>query len=118
MKEIEAETNHDIAALSKSIEYIAGGYTKGLDNFLTTSNDLKRIGIEDEDARVLKRGLYGGIPLAPLVAAGVPDCMLRYDRDQEMKYVISKVPVKYGTRLNILYKEYGSSLSQIIASPP
>ena len=27
------------------------------------------------------------MPLSSLVAAGVPDCMLRYDRDQEMKYV-------------------------------
>lgn len=84
---LKSDTKFYGEPLSKSIEYIAGGYTKGLDNFLTTSNDLKRIGIEDEDARVLKRGLYGGIPLAPLVAAGVPDCMLRYDRDQEMKYV-------------------------------
>lgn len=74
-------------SLDKSIEYIMGGYKKGFDNFLKTSDDLKKIGVEDQDTRVLKRGLYGGIPLAPLVAAGVPDCMLRYDRSEDVKYV-------------------------------
>ena len=73
--------------LDKSIEYIMGGYTKGFDNFLKTSDDLKKIGVEDQDDRTLKRGLYGGIPLAPLVAAGVPDCMLRYYRSEDVKYV-------------------------------
>ena len=37
---------------------------------------------DTNDTRELRRGLYGGIPLAPLVAAGVPDCMLRYDRSK------------------------------------
>lgn len=73
--------------LEKSIEYCIGGYTQGLDNFLKTSDDLRRIGEVDDNDRILKRGLYGGIPLAPLVAAGVPDCMLRYDRSEDVKYV-------------------------------
>lgn len=33
------------------------------------------------DSRKMVRGLYGGVPLAPLVAANVPDCMSRYERD-------------------------------------
>ena len=73
--------------LDQAIEYCLGGYKKDFDNFLKTSNELKQIGIEDEDERILKRGFYGGVPLAPLVAAGVPDCMLRYDRSEDVKYV-------------------------------
>ena len=66
--------------LEQAIEYCLGGYKKGFDNFLRTSEDLKKIGVDDIDNRSLKRSLYGGIPLAPLVASGVPDCMLRYER--------------------------------------
>lgn len=73
--------------LEKCIEYCIGGYDSGFESFLKTSNDLKKIGVADTDTRTLKRSLYGGIPLAPLVAAGVPDCMLRYDRSEELKYV-------------------------------
>lgn len=74
-------------SLEKSIEYCLGGYKRDFENFLRTSSELKRIGIEDTDERVLKRGFYGGVPLAPLAAAGVPDCMLRYDRSEDVKYV-------------------------------
>lgn len=84
---LKSDTNFYGESLDKSIEYIIGGYKKGFDNFLKTSDDLKKIGVEDQDERTLKRGLYGGIPLAPLVASGVPDCMLRYDRSEDVKYV-------------------------------
>lgn len=73
--------------LEQAIEYCLGGYKKDFDNFLRTSAELKKIGNDDVDERVLKRGLYGGVPLAPLVAAGVLDCMLRYARDEDVKYV-------------------------------
>ena len=84
---LKSDTSFYGESLDKSIEYIMGGYKKGFDNFLKTSDDLKKIGSDETDDRVLKRGLYGGIPLAPLVAAGVPDCMLRYDRSEDVKYV-------------------------------
>ena len=29
------------------------------------------------------RTLYGGVPQPALVAAGVPDCMMRYERDSK-----------------------------------
>lgn len=84
---LSSDTDFYGEPLDKAIEYCLGGYKKDFDNFLKTSNELKRIGVEDTDERVLKRGFYGGVPLAPLVAAGVPDCMLRYDRSEDVKYV-------------------------------
>lgn len=84
---ISRDTDFYGESLDKAIEYCLGGYRKDFDNFLKTSNELKRIGVEDTDERTLKRGFYGGVPLAPLVAAGVPDCMLRYDRSEDVKYV-------------------------------
>ena len=66
--------------LNKSIEYILGGYKKGLNNFLEISNTLRAATKDTTDNRKMERGFYGGIPLSPLVAAGVPDCMLRYER--------------------------------------
>lgn len=73
--------------LETSIEYCIEGYKKGFENFLKTSDTLKKIGVEDVDSRTLKRSLYGGIPLAPLVAAGIPDCRLSYERTQDVKHV-------------------------------
>lgn len=69
------------ASLEKSIEYIMGGYNNGLDNFLITSNRLQTANVDVSDNRKIKRGLYGGIPLSPLLASNVPDCMLRYERE-------------------------------------
>lgn len=88
-RQASLKTNQDFYGepLDVAIEYCIGGYKKGFDNFLKTSDDLKRIGVDDMDSRTLTRSLYGGIPLAPLVAAGVPDCMLRYDRNQELRHV-------------------------------
>ena len=84
---LDSDTSFHGEHLDKCIDYCIGGYKTGFDSFLRTSNDLKKIGVADTDARTLKRSLYGGVPLAPLVAAGVPDCMLRYDRSEELKYV-------------------------------
>ena len=67
----------------KSIEYIVNGYPYNFDNFLVANERLQSGTIDISDSRELKRGIYGGVPLAPLVAAEVPDCMLRYDRTKE-----------------------------------
>ncbi len=69
-------------SLEKAIEYIIDGYEYGFDNFLIASERMQHATIDTSDNRDLRRGLYGGIPLAPLVAAEVPDCMLRYDRSR------------------------------------
>lgn len=84
---LDSDTSFHGEHLDKCIDYCIGGYKTGFESFLRTSNDLKKIGVADTDARTLKRSLYGGIPLSPLVAAGVPDCMLRYDRSEDLKYV-------------------------------
>lgn len=67
--------------LNKAIKYCIEGYSEGLEDFLSVNEELKKAGREISDNRKMERGLYGGIPLAPLVAAGVPDCMSRYTRE-------------------------------------
>ncbi len=66
-------------SLDDSIEYLITGYKKGLDNFLKANNKLKEAVKDTSDNRKLVKSLYGGIPLAPLVASSVPKCMLKYD---------------------------------------
>ena len=65
--------------LDDAIEYLITGYKKGLDNFLKANNKLKEAIKDTSDNRRLVRSIYGGVPLAPLVASGVPACMLKYD---------------------------------------
>lgn len=79
----DKDTNFYGEPLNKSIEYILGGYKKGLDNFLEITQKLKEASKDTTDNRKMERGFYGGIPLSPLVAAGVPDCMLRYERESK-----------------------------------
>ena len=71
------------APLKESIDYIVDGYNRGFNNFLVASERMQNATIDVSDNRSLRRGLYGGIPLAPLVAAEVPECMLKYDRKKE-----------------------------------
>lgn len=68
-------------SLEKSIEYIINGYPYGFNNFLVASERMQIATMDISDNRSLKRSLYGGIPLAPLIAAEVPDCMLKYERN-------------------------------------
>ena len=78
---LKSDTSFYGEPLEKAIEYCIDGYTEGFDNFLESNNELKQANIEISDNRRLVRSFYGGVPLAPLVAAGVPDCMLKYERD-------------------------------------
>lgn len=68
-------------SLDKSIDYCISGYHDGFENFLIANDKLKETTRDLSDNRVLTRTIYGGMPLSALVAAGVPDCMLRYERD-------------------------------------
>ena len=70
--------------LGTAIEYIVNGYPYKFNNFLEACERMQTLTLDTTDNRELKRGLYGGIPLAPLVAAEVPDCMLRYDRSKNI----------------------------------
>jgi len=72
-------------SLDKSIEYLLGGYNVGFDNFLKSIEILRESSYDYSDSRQLKKGIYGGVPLAPLVASGIPECMLRYDRRKDAR---------------------------------
>lgn len=62
--------------LDTAIEYLLNGYTEGFDNFLEANKRLQT-GISEylEDYET-KRSMFAGVPIAPLVAANVPDCRL------------------------------------------
>lgn len=70
-------------SLEKSIEYCISGYKYDFDNFLKESMLLKNATKEIIENRKVVRSLYNGAPLAPLVAAGVPDCMISCTRDNK-----------------------------------
>ena len=72
--------------LKKAIEHLVTGYKVDLDNFITLTKKFDSLCKDTTDNRKLERGLYGGIGLPSLVAAGVPDCMLRYNRDLGEKF--------------------------------
>lgn len=69
--------------LDQAIKYCIGGYRQGFDNFLKTNTILRETTKDLTDNRMLTRSMYGGVPQPALVAAGVPDCMLRYERDNQ-----------------------------------
>lgn len=73
--------------LEKAIEYLKGGYKINLDKFDIAVNGLRKIGYEDTNEVNFERALHGGVYLSPLVAAGVPDCMIRYAIDTEPKKI-------------------------------
>lgn len=83
----QASMNNDIAfygePLENAIDYCISGYQEGFDNFLKANDRLKVTTNEMTDNSDLTRTMYGGIPLSSLVAAGVPDCMLMYERDSK-----------------------------------
>lgn len=84
-------------SLNQSIEYLLGGYKKSLDNFLKASGKLQSIGNRenDESSRTLRRAFYGGIPLASLVASGIPESRLVYDRYEEVRYATIHFSLAY-----------------------
>lgn len=94
-----ADTEFHGESYETALQYLRGGYDiAGLDNFLKTNEELKKIGKEFEEGRRLEKGLFGGIPLAPLVAAGVPDCWLRYNRNTVFKEITIYYSLGYPAR--------------------
>lgn len=69
--------------LEQAVEYCISGYKKNFENFLTANDELKKTTKDNSENRILTRSIYGGVPLSSLVAAGVPDCVLRYERDNK-----------------------------------
>lgn len=82
-------------SLEKSIEYLRGGYKVDFDKFDIAVKDVRKFGYEDIDSRKMQRSLHGGIYLSPLVAAGVPDCMIRYIQDSDPKHVTIYFQLSY-----------------------
>lgn len=74
-------------SLKKAVEYLKGGYKINFDKFDIAVNELRKIGTEDTNDVIFERALHGGVYLSPLVAAGVPDCMIRYAIDTEPKKI-------------------------------
>lgn len=83
------------APLPEATEYLLGGYERGFDNFLSTSKDLKTIGLEEENTYQVVRSIHGGVPVAALVAAGVHDCMLSSQVDVEARAVNIQFSLSY-----------------------
>lgn len=68
----------------EAVEYCIKGYSGGnFDNFLITNMKLSESFLDLTGDRRLVKSFYGGVPLAPLAAANVPECMLRYDIDEK-----------------------------------
>ena len=73
--------------LQEATEYLKGGYNIDFDKFNIATRSIRKIGYEDVDSRKLVLSQHGGSYLSPLVAAGVPNCMVRYERDTNPKHV-------------------------------
>lgn len=71
--------------LDVAIEYLIKGYTEGLDNFLKANKRLKSSISEYTEEYEIKRSMYSGVPIAPLVAADVPDCRLITEATHELE---------------------------------
>lgn len=74
-------------SLDKSIEYLRGGYQNDFDRFDIEVNNLRKLGYQDDYSTKFERCIHGGSYFAPLVAAGAPDCMIRYAIDTEPKHI-------------------------------
>lgn len=92
---IEAETDFAGESLDQALEYLKGGYKVKLNEFNMALNSINALGYKDEDSRKLVRGLHGGTYLSPLVAAGVPDCMISYERDTTPKCITIYFQINY-----------------------
>lgn len=74
-------------SLEESIEYLRGGYEADFDKFKIAVKEIRKQGYEDQESRKLQHTIHGGVYLSPLVAAGVPDCMIKYKTDSEPKHI-------------------------------
>ena len=89
-RHLASEENESIFAgepLPVAINYLKSGYDVDFKKFDIATKNVGKVGFEDVDSRRLERSLHGGIYLSPLVAAGVPDCMIRYRQDSDPKHI-------------------------------
>ena len=84
---VKGSTSFAGADLNTAIDYLRGSYKVDFDKFDIAVNSLKKIGYQDNNSRKLERCIHGGVYLSPLVAAGVPACMIRYTRDTEPRRI-------------------------------
>jgi len=84
---LDSNTSFGGESLDIATEYLKGGYNIDFDKFDIATRNVRKLGYEDTDSRKLKRCIHGGTYLSPLVAAGVPDCMIKYERDTSPKHI-------------------------------
>lgn len=84
---LDNESSFGGEPLEYAIEYLKGGYNINFDKFDIATRTIRKSGYEDVDSRKLTLSQHGGVYLSPLVAAGVPTCMIKYDRDTTPKHI-------------------------------
>ena len=90
-RKLSSMSNHHLdfygEPLPKAIEYIIYGYNQGLDNFLEISSNLSKVGYKPELTYREELSLYGGVPIASLVAQGINQCMLSNVYNEEYRVI-------------------------------
>lgn len=84
---LKNDTDFSGVPLTEATEYLKGGYNIDFDKFDMATRSIRKIGYEDVDSRKLVLSQHGGVYLSPLVAAGVPNCMVKYERDTNPKHI-------------------------------
>ena len=84
---LKNDTDFSGVPLTEATEYLKGGYNIDFDKFDIATRSIRKIGYEDVDSRKLVLSQHGGVYLSPLVAAGVPNCMVKYERDTNPKHI-------------------------------
>ena len=82
-----------------AIEYLKSGYDIDFEKFDIATKEIRKAGVEDINSTKLERSLHGGMYLSPLVAAGVPDCMVRYIQDSDPKHITIYFQLAYPANL-------------------
>lgn len=84
---LKTESDFNGVSLPEAINYLKGGYKMDFDKFDMATKSIRKIGYEDVDSRKLVLSQHGGVYLSPLVSAGVPNCMVKYERDTNPKHI-------------------------------
>lgn len=87
-------------SLEEAIEYLKGGYKIDFKKFDIAVSSMEKFGLEDIDSRKIERTLHGGAYIQSLVAAGAPDCMIRYIQDFEPKKISVYFQLSYSSNTN------------------
>lgn len=84
-------------SLDESIEFLRSGYPETITDF-TTNFRFANINAKEKEGYTNNLGVYGGIPVASLVAQGINECMLSANYDSEIKkidlYCLLAYPMK------------------------